>query len=80
MAEKFVTPIAEAIRELDGNAYPLDHYLMYGWEGLEAQAQQGYYDNNGQFHQLTRDDLNALEAKRVIVNNNSGFNNNTCQE
>ncbi|WP_075343281.1 hypothetical protein [Tenacibaculum agarivorans] len=79
MAERYVIPIARALRELDGYSYPLDHYLMYGWEGLEAQAKEGYYDKSGVLHKLSQNDLNSLENKRTKVNKNSTFNNNLCQ-
>ncbi|WP_164914153.1 hypothetical protein, partial [Aquimarina sediminis] len=34
MTEKYVIPIAKAIRELDNNKYPLNHYMGFGWDGL----------------------------------------------
>ncbi|MCQ0112467.1 hypothetical protein [Zhouia amylolytica] len=36
MAENYVTPIAQAIRQIDGNRYSLDFYMWYGWKGLES--------------------------------------------
>jgi hypothetical protein len=39
MAEKYVTPIAKAIRELDSNRFDLSYYMWYGWEGLEKTYQ-----------------------------------------
>lgn len=35
MAEKYIKPIAEAIRQLDGNRFNLNHYYWFAWEGLE---------------------------------------------
>jgi len=34
MIYNYVTPIAEAVRELDNNLYPLDNYMAFGWSGL----------------------------------------------
>ena len=31
-------PIAKALRELDKNQYPLDHYMYFAWEGLTKHA------------------------------------------
>lgn len=35
MAEKYIKPIAQAIRQLDGNRFNIDHYYWFAWEGLE---------------------------------------------
>ncbi len=34
MTEKYINPIASALRKLDGNSYPLDYYKSYAWDGL----------------------------------------------
>ncbi|WP_062056223.1 hypothetical protein [Aquimarina longa] len=38
MTEKYVTPIAKALRELDKNQYSLEHYIHFAWEGLIKHA------------------------------------------
>ena len=34
MASRYVNPIANAVRKFDGNTYPVENYLYFGWEGL----------------------------------------------
>jgi hypothetical protein len=34
MTENYVIPIATALRSLDDNSYPLDHYMDIAWDGL----------------------------------------------
>ncbi|WP_103071305.1 hypothetical protein [Aquimarina sediminis] len=34
LQQKYVTPIAKALRELDKNQYSLDHYMWLAWQGL----------------------------------------------
>lgn len=46
MADRFVYPIARAIRELDGFRYPVEQYLGFGWDGLRSYGFDGYYDDN----------------------------------
>lgn len=45
MADHYVKPIAEALRSLDGNKYPLEDYLGFAWDGLRAYGYDYYYDN-----------------------------------
>lgn len=35
LAEHYAKPIVEAIRLIDGSRYATEHYMGYGWEGLE---------------------------------------------
>ena len=65
MAENYVTPIARAIRELDNNSYPLEHYMGYGWDGLRRF---GY-----NLDLLTSAESSDYYQKQGIVNNNSTF-------
>jgi hypothetical protein len=34
ISQKYVIPIAKALRELDKNQYPLDDYMYFAWEDL----------------------------------------------
>jgi hypothetical protein len=34
MTEKYINPIANTLRSLDGNKYPLDYYKSFAWDGL----------------------------------------------
>lgn len=34
MTEKYITPIAKALRQFDNNSYPLDYYRSFAWDGL----------------------------------------------
>ncbi|NJX16585.1 hypothetical protein [Tamlana crocina] len=36
MTEKYITPIASALRKLDGSKYPLDYYKAFAWDGLRV--------------------------------------------
>lgn len=38
MTEKYVIPIAKALRKLDKNQFSLDHYMHFAWEGLIIHA------------------------------------------
>jgi hypothetical protein len=71
MADNFVRPIAEAIRTLDNNRYPLEDYMAFGWEGLRKYGWDGYYDN-GEWVTLDRSQYAAILDK---VLNNTNFNN-----
>ncbi|WP_396602380.1 hypothetical protein [Algibacter sp. R77976] len=35
MVHNHVQPLANAIRELDNNTYPIDYYMAFAWEGLD---------------------------------------------
>jgi len=34
MTEKYINPLASALRQLDGNKYPTDYYKAFAWDGL----------------------------------------------
>lgn len=34
MTEKYINPIATALRQIDGNKYPVDYYKAFAWDGL----------------------------------------------
>lgn len=36
MTENYINPIASALRQLDGNKYPLDYYRAFAWDGLRV--------------------------------------------
>ena len=36
MTENYIIPIASALRQLDGNKYPIDYYKAFAWDGLRA--------------------------------------------
>ncbi len=69
MADKYVKPIAEAIRALDNYKYPLDDYMAFGWDGLRKYGWDGYWDN-GEYIKL---DKNQYEAIKENVVNSSSF-------
>jgi hypothetical protein len=69
MAENYVTPIAKAIRALDNNKYPLNHYMGFGWDGLRAYDYQGI---------LTPEESNEFYHLQAIVNENTNFNPTNC--
>lgn len=59
----YVTQIANAVRELDNNKYPLSHYMAYGWDGL---TKYGYTAKR-----LTIAENTNNQNLRSIVNQNS---------
>ncbi len=69
MVENYVTPIAKAIRELDNNKYPLNHYMGFGWDGLRNYDYQGT---------LTPEESTELYNLQAIVNQNTEFNPINC--
>ncbi|WP_299247910.1 hypothetical protein [uncultured Aquimarina sp.] len=69
MAENYVKPIARAIRQLDNNRYPLNHYMGFGWDGLRA------YDFQGT---LSTEESNEFYTLQALVNNNTDFNPTNC--
>ena len=73
MADKFVKPIAEAIRALDNNRYPLEDYMGFGWDGLRKYGWDGYYDN-GVWTNLGRSESSAYYKTQKKVLDNTDFN------
>ena len=63
MVENYVTPIANAIRELDNFKYPLSYYMAYGWDGL---TKYGYASKR-----LTSAENTVNQDLRAIANQNS---------
>ena len=63
MTEKFITPIASTLRQLDGNRYSIDYYKAFAWDGLRI------WDANGLLN-MDPESPN-FETYRVIVNQTS---------
>lgn len=72
MADKFVKPIAEALRKLDNNKFPLNDYMGFAWEGLRLYGYDGYKDN-GKWVTL---DKNQYIGNIRKVLDNTEFNKN----
>lgn len=70
MAENYVRPIAQAIRQLDGNKYPLSHYMGFGWDGLRGYDYKGLLTD-------AQDDENIRLKK--IANDNTTFDPKNCK-
>ncbi|WP_143273556.1 hypothetical protein [Aquimarina sp. MAR_2010_214] len=64
MTEKYVTPIAKALRELDKNQYSLDHYMHFAWEGLIEHAPEYIKPTPQQLSEW------ANLSNKVLENNN----------
>lgn len=62
MTEKYVNPIASALRQLDNNRYPVDYYKAFAWDGLRV------WDANGL---LSMKENSQYEKYRNIVIKNS---------
>ena len=73
MADRYVYPIARAIRELDGFRFPVESYLPFGWSGLSAYGIDGYYNENIEF--VYFDDDNFEVRLQEIVDSTSVGNN-----
>ncbi|MDE1208442.1 hypothetical protein [Tenacibaculum larymnensis] len=71
MADKYVRPIAEAIRELDGKRYPLEYYWAFAWDGLRPYGLNKYLDSNGNYIKL---DDTGFTQKQTLINSTSPFN------
>ncbi|WP_298546153.1 hypothetical protein [uncultured Aquimarina sp.] len=69
MTENYIIPIAKAVRELDGNRFPLNDYLGYGWDGLKRIAHPSLISDE-QFQDL-------LNIKNRI-NSSTTFNPMNC--
>lgn len=78
MADKYVKPIAEAIRQLDNNQYPLEYYKGFAWDGLRTYGYDGYY-NNGNWVNLNKDQSTEYYKKQKIVNDNTKLKGNECK-
>ena len=74
MQDVFVIPMAEAIRQLDNNRFPLEDYLGFGWEGLkEDYDYDQYIDGNGQIQTMTPTQYNELINKKNNIVGSSNF-------
>lgn len=62
MVENYVKPIASAVRNIDGNKYPLNYYMAYGWDGLR--------DTGYDIAKLTETQNSTNNNLREIVKNN----------
>ena len=78
MADKFVKPIAEAIRILDNYEYPLEYYKGFAWDGLRKYGYDGYYDN-GKWVNLNKNQSTEYYKKQKIVNDNTKLKGNECK-
>jgi hypothetical protein len=72
MADKYVRPIAEALRQLDNYKYPLNDYMGLAWDGLRRYGWDGYYDN-GNWVTLDRNQYIGTINK---ILDNTDFNKN----
>lgn len=72
MADKYVKPIAQALRQLDNNQYSLNDYMGLAWDGLRRYGWDGYYDE-GNWITLDRNDYIGNINK---VLDNTDFNKN----
>ena len=65
ISEKYVVPIAEALRELDHNQYPVDYYMGFAWAGLLGDTPENL--------KPTQSQLADWAAKENIVRQNHTF-------
>lgn len=62
MTERYIQPIASALRQIDENRYPLDYYKSFAWDGLRL------WDANGL---LSIEEDTRFNSYRNIVIKNS---------
>lgn len=72
MADKYVKPIAQALRKLDNNKYPLNDYMGLAWDGLRRYGWDGYYDNG---NWVTLDRKQSIGNINKVLDN-TDFNDN----
>ncbi|PHQ55174.1 MAG: hypothetical protein COC16_05670 [Lutibacter sp.] len=65
MMSYYVIPIAQAIRNLDNNSYPIEYYYGFGWSGL------GRYGRDQDV--ITQAELDNFENLKQIVNSNTSY-------
>ncbi|AXT19778.1 hypothetical protein D7030_01305 [Flavobacteriaceae bacterium AU392] len=65
MADRFVYPIARAIRELDGLRLPVEDYLPFAWAGLEPYGVDGYFDENINFVHFVNEGI-EIKIKKIV--------------
>ncbi len=46
MSQEYIIPIAEALRKIDNNQYPLDYYMYFAWDGVRPYAPTRYRPSN----------------------------------
>ncbi len=78
MADNYARPIAEAIRRLDNNSYPLEYYMGYGWDGLRKYGYDGYWDN-GNWVDLDKSTSTEYYQNQKTVNDNTNVQSNDCE-
>jgi len=71
MTEKYVTPIAQALRQLDGNRFDVSYYKPFAWQGLKQYGLNGYYENGNLVHL----DDSEFRNKMQQVLNSTTFGN-----
>ncbi|WP_408026640.1 hypothetical protein [Tenacibaculum litoreum] len=73
MQDKYVIPIAQAIRKLDNYKYPLEEYLGFGWDGLKVYKYDTYLDANGKEQTMTPEMLDKITKKSYNIAASSNF-------
>lgn len=59
--EQYINPIADALRNLEGNRYPLDYYKSFAWDGLRE------WDANNLLSMEM--DTNYYSFRNTVINN-----------
>lgn len=63
MSQKYINPIANAVRQLDSNRYSKEHYLYFAWDGLEQMEKDVFF--------VTQEELdNYSILKDIPLNDN----------
>lgn len=61
MANSFINPIAEGLREYDHKLHTVENYKYFAWEGLEYYGKQSHY--------ITENELKSLANLTLNVHN-----------
>ncbi|MCD8453330.1 hypothetical protein LNJ08_02895 [Tenacibaculum finnmarkense genomovar ulcerans] len=73
MQDKYIIPIAKAIRKLDGSRYPLNEYIGFSWDGLLVYKYDKYIDSKGNLQTMTPTKRKELINKSIKIANSSKF-------
>lgn len=71
MADMYIYPIANAIKELDGHRFPVEKYLPFAWSGLEPYGWDGYYNENLEFVVFNDDNIET-KIDEIVESSNVG--------
>jgi len=77
MQDIYIIPVAKAIRELDGNRFPLENYKGFAWDGLYlGYGYDQYVDQNNEIKTMTKTQFYKYEKMMYDILKTTNFKNN----